>query len=45
VQVLVRDNNVDHALRALKKKLQHEGLLPSKPRPQARIGAPAGGAR
>jgi len=86
VQVLVRDNNVDQALRALKKKLQREGLfremklrdhyekpserkarekaeavrrarklmrkrlqreglLPSKPRPQPRIGAPAGAAR
>jgi small subunit ribosomal protein S21 len=27
VQVLVRDNNVDQALRALKKKLQREGVL------------------
>ena len=26
VQVLVRDNNVDQALRALKKKLQREGV-------------------
>ena len=26
VQVLVRDNNVDQALRALKKKMQREGL-------------------
>ncbi|MDP3896900.1 MAG: 30S ribosomal protein S21, partial [Mesorhizobium sp.] len=25
VQVLVRDNNVDQALRALKKKMQREG--------------------
>ncbi|HEY0352842.1 MAG TPA: 30S ribosomal protein S21 [Enterovirga sp.] len=86
MQVLVRDNNVDQALRALKKKLQREGafremklhdhyerpserkarekaeavrrarklmrkrlqregLLPSKPRPQPRIGAPAPAAR
>jgi len=27
VQVLVRDNNVDHALRALKKKMQREGIF------------------
>jgi small subunit ribosomal protein S21 len=27
VQVQVRDNNVDQALRALKKKLQHEGVF------------------
>jgi small subunit ribosomal protein S21 len=27
VQVLVRDNNVDQALRALKKKLQREGVF------------------
>jgi len=81
VQVLVRDNNVDQALKALKKKMQREGifremklrghyekpsekkareraeairrarklarkraqregLLPSKPKPPARIGAP-----
>ena len=26
VQVLVRDNNVDQALRALKKKMQREGI-------------------
>jgi small subunit ribosomal protein S21 len=26
VQVIVRDNNVDQALRALKKKLQREGV-------------------
>ncbi|MDA5194867.1 30S ribosomal protein S21 [Govanella unica] len=26
MQVLVRDNNVDQALRALKKKLQREGV-------------------
>ena len=42
MQVLVRDNNVDQALRALKKKMQREGLLPSKPRPvpAARAGGP-----
>ena len=28
MQVVVRDNNVDQALKALKKKLQREGLLP-----------------
>jgi small subunit ribosomal protein S21 len=27
VQVLVRENNVDQALRALKKKMQREGLF------------------
>jgi small subunit ribosomal protein S21 len=27
VEVLVRDNNVDQALRALKKKMQREGLF------------------
>jgi len=27
VQVLVRDNNIDQALRVLKKKLQREGLF------------------
>jgi len=27
MQVVVRDNNVDQALRALKKKLQREGVL------------------
>lgn len=27
VHVVVRDNNVDQALRALKKKLQREGVL------------------
>jgi small subunit ribosomal protein S21 len=27
VQILVRDNNVDQALRLLKKKLQREGIL------------------
>jgi len=27
VQVIVRDNNVDQALRALKKKLQREGVF------------------
>jgi small subunit ribosomal protein S21 len=27
VQVLVRDNNVDQALKALKKKLQREGVF------------------
>ena len=28
MQVSVRDNNVDQALRALKKKLQREGVFP-----------------
>ena len=27
VQVIVRDNNVDQALRALKKKMQREGVF------------------
>jgi len=27
VQVLVRDNNIDQALKALKKKLQREGIF------------------
>jgi ribosomal protein S21 len=27
VQVLVRDNNVDQALKALKKKIQREGIF------------------
>ncbi|MCB1467005.1 MAG: 30S ribosomal protein S21, partial [Rhizobiaceae bacterium] len=27
MQVLVRDNNVDQALRVLKKKMQREGLF------------------
>lgn len=27
MQILVRDNNVDQALRVLKKKLQREGVL------------------
>jgi len=27
VQVLVRDNNIEQAMRALKKKLQREGIL------------------
>ena len=27
VQVIVRDNNVDQALRALKKKMQREGIF------------------
>ena len=26
MQVIVRDNNVDHALRTLKKKMQREGM-------------------
>ena len=33
VQIFVRDNNVDQALKALKKKMQREGLIaaPKKP--------------
>ncbi|MEE8202125.1 MAG: 30S ribosomal protein S21, partial [Alphaproteobacteria bacterium] len=27
VQVVVRDNNIDQALRALKKKMQREGIF------------------
>ena len=50
MQVLVRDNNVDQALKALKKKMQREGLLPGKPKPVmggpgARPGAGGPGAR
>ena len=41
MQVLVRDNNVDQALKALKKKMQREGLLPMKPKPAFGAG-PAG---
>ena len=46
MQVLVRDNNVDQALKALKKKMQREGLLPMKPKPVfgAGPGAERGGA-
>ena len=40
MQVLVRDNNVDQALKALKKKMQREGLLPMKPRV---VGGASGG--
>ena len=42
MQVLVRDNNVDQALKALKKKMQREGLLPMKPKvvPGATRGGP-----
>ncbi|NWJ27625.1 30S ribosomal protein S21 [Rhizobium sp. RM] len=29
MQVIVRENNIDQALRVLKKKLQREGLLPA----------------
>jgi ribosomal protein S21 len=28
MQVLVRDNNIDQALRVLKKKMQREGVFP-----------------
>jgi small subunit ribosomal protein S21 len=28
LQIIVRDNNIDQALKALKKKMQREGLLP-----------------
>ena len=50
MQVLVRDNNVDQALKALKKKMQREGLLPMKPRvvpgaSGAGAGGPGGGGR
>ena len=43
MQVLVRDNNVDQALKALKKKMQREGLLPMKPKPTP--GGPGAGGR
>ena len=42
MQVLVRDNSVDQALKALKKKMQREGLLPMKPKPVTTAG-PGGG--
>ena len=45
MQVLVRDNNVDQALKALKKKMQREGLLPMKPKPTTGPGAGPGGGR
>ena len=43
VQVLVRDNNVDQALKALKKKMQREGIFPlrrrqCRPQPLRRHG-------
>ena len=52
MQIIVRDNNIDQALRALKKKLQREGVYremklrrhyekPSEARPQARRGDPS----
>jgi small subunit ribosomal protein S21 len=34
VQVLVRDNNVDQALRVLKKKMQREGVFREMKTPQ-----------
>ena len=43
MQVLVRDNNVDQALKALKKKMQREGIIPMKPKPV--FGGPGGGGR
>ena len=43
MQVLVRDNNVDQALKALKKKMQREGLLPMKPKPVMGAGGGGGG--
>ena len=36
---------VRRARKLMRKRLQREGLLPSKPRPQPRIGAPAPAAR
>src|SRR5215469_11595003 len=35
LQVLVRDNNVDQALRVLKKKMQREGVFREMKRPKA----------
>ena len=35
MQVLVRDNNVDQALKALKKKMQREGGFPRNEAPAA----------
>jgi small subunit ribosomal protein S21 len=56
VQVLVRDNNVDQALRVLKKKMQREGVFremklrghyekPSEKRVREKAEAPAGSRR
>ena len=36
VQIFVRDNNVDQALKALKKKMQREGLIAAPKKPPAR---------
>ena len=36
MQVVVRDNNVDQALRVLKKKMQREGLIAKPKRTAAR---------
>jgi len=40
VQVLVRDNNVDQALKALKKKMQREGIFPRDEAPRAITKSP-----
>ena len=44
MQVLVRDNNVDQALKALEKKMQREGLLTMKPKIVPGAGGPGRGA-
>jgi small subunit ribosomal protein S21 len=41
VQVLVRDNNVEQALRVLKKKMQREGLFREMKLGRKQLGAPA----
>ena len=38
MQVLVRDNNVDQALRALKKKMQREGIFREMRSEERRVG-------
>jgi hypothetical protein len=48
VQVLVRDNNVDQALKALKKKMQREGIfremkLAGRPARSVRVDRPDAG--
>ena len=51
VQVVVRDNNVDQALKALKKKMQREGLFRESPRkgrrrsPRPQVGTQTFGTR
>ena len=43
MQVLVRDNNVDQALRVLKKKMQREGLIVDRGKKKPTDGRGPGG--